>query len=303
MLKIFGIFRTLLILTYTITLLLVFYTDATNIYNTHASNYIDILFTNSKWLLVLSAIVIFFCSFNFSDFLFTLSMNVYKPTIKDNKKITKTLSLIMEKYSQKYNIFQSGIFPDIRIKQVAEQDAYSLGHNIIILTRGLIDNASDEELAAAIAHQIGQLHNGNGACMKIVHICDIIVSLMTKVTINPWLHTNKSNYKRPTTSFALILAAILVIFFWHYIITYVIKVALSFFLKIADALTGKYKIYNSDKFVADLGFSTGLIKFLKTVQLQDIRPRNGFMAKIENMSPTIQQRIDRLENYKSTTVA
>lgn len=179
-------------------------------------------------------------------------------------------------------------------------DSQGIGGNTILLADGLLITASDDELKAVIAHELGHLYNRDSFILPML----IFGSLATRIVM--WLNTGYGVCQKSLSAMVgkfgkkglhlmPVLAFIPLIIFLPVII---INWVASWVLDISLRFMCRQHTYRADKFAKDMGYKEGLISLLETIHIVR-KPDDGFWERIFAAHPPAKKRISQLEKrYK-----
>ncbi len=158
--------------------------------------------------------------------------------------------------------------------------------------------ATDEELAAVIAHEIGHLHNRDGVLNLTLFAATSPVILLHRVICGVVAICPKPNIKIGGKEDDLaellimlaygLLMAFCSVFLWPCVIAL-------WLMRSLDFVTAWPIEYRADKFAADLGYAPALIELFERIEDEDVRGATGFLKKYMYSHPPTALRIDRLE--------
>lgn len=177
----------------------------------------------------------------------------------------------------------------IYISEDMAVNAFSVGENSIVVTRGAMELLDKKQLKGMIAHELGHIVHGDTIIPLILIIgsvwCFPILLLIRAVKIFFQLEHYEEQQEKKSI-LATIVLGILNIFI--FLITLPFQVIMT--------LNGRYNEYNADSYAEDICCGKGLIS-----ALYDVRSINGFkrlspLETLKEVHPDIDKRIERLEN-------
>lgn len=106
------------------------------------------------------------------------------------------LKLILDKQAREANIRP----PQLAIYQSDELNAFAIGHSnhhaMIVISRGLVDHLSLDELSAVVGHEITHIANGDMLALSIMqgvlNLCVHLPARLVGVVFDQWLLTRPS---------------------------------------------------------------------------------------------------------------
>lgn len=227
-----------------------------------------------------------------AQWLLRLFLNVRRATKRECAQIEPLLATVLNKLNETSNNTYNTSQYSLMVSNTKAANAQAFGHNTIIITRGLLTGASEEELQAVLAHELGHLE----ARDSIVLLAIVFGSFGMKLVL--WLYalyqmiTNfigmlgeKGN---AVITIARVLPALvfLPIIILNWLGNRVFMLGLGFWSRGCE--------YRADKFAADLGYRDGLISYLEKVEALT-ESDSSLLGMIFASHPDPMQRIDRLE--------
>ena len=169
-------------------------------------------------------------------------------------------------------------------------NAYAVGRQTVMLTRGAIDSLSPEELKGAMAHELGHMTSGdsmarvitvvgNGLFSLIVLVCKIIM-LIFGVIAALW----SKKY----------ILSIVIGFIVHLLFSYSVT-AFLFLGDIIIALNNRSREYLADDYAYKIGFGEQLKNTLYQINALDMGGRRSLKDWLKASHPYTTARIARLE--------
>lgn len=232
------------------------------------------------WPAILLGIAVLILSTPFGDFIIGLCLPTRKQALREEQKIAPALDVLKERYQEQ---FRQTTNPRAYVMDLPNINGLAFGRNTIAVSSGLLKVASDEEIMAILAHEIGHLHNRDGffsvALMVALYPTFVICMLLCGLYAVTWL-----------VGFLIVgyfapILAVLSVAGWCLI-------WLFFFL---DKITRWPIEYKADQFAGDMGFAPALISLFERIEDEDVRGEEGFLAKYAYSHPPTALRIDRLE--------
>ena len=215
---------------------------------------------------------------------------------RERQQVNPFLDQVLKSCNQKFQTNYQVDKVQIMIMDSKVPDSQAVGFNTIILTDGLLKNATDEELKAVLAYEVGHLYNrdsvvfgaaifGNIAARFIMWLNSKYVFCFKFIMANARIFGNKGFHLLP------VLAIIpLVIFFPIVIINFIIKHVFG----VSVYMINRNYVYKADKFAKELGFGPGLISYLETLQ-EITYVDKSILGRIFATYPSAMKRIGNLE--------
>ncbi len=231
---------------------------------------------------------------------YLLRLGARNATLRERQKIDPLLKEVLNQANKikqakfKYSNLH------IRVKNSHEANAQALGYNTIIVTEGLLNNTSDYELQAVLAHEVGHLyHKDSQMLLALFYGSFAIVVVMWLYAIYAKFITgfsrlsSKSGFESMQLIFLFMLIPQLLflpLVLLHWIGSNIFNLSLLFM--------GRRYEYRADKFTKDLGYQAGLINYLEQVPGSSGQG-NTFLGKIFATHPSAIERIDKLERKEN----
>ena len=232
------------------------------------------------WPAIILGAAIAVLSTPLGDFMIGLCLPTRKQALREEQKIAPALEILKDIYRDK---FGANITPKAFVMDLPNINGLAFGRRTIAVSSGLLKVASDEEIIAVLAHEIGHLHHRDGffnvALMVAAYPTFVLSMLLCGLYFVTWLIGFLV-----VAYFAPILA-VLSVAGWGLI-------GLYFLL---EKITRWPVEYKADKFAAQMGFAPALISLFERIEDEDVRGAEGFLAKYAYSHPPTALRIDRLE--------
>lgn len=180
--------------------------------------------------------------------------------------------------------------PDLFVCDEPYPNAYALGTNTVIVTRGMLSMATEAELCAVAGHELGHIYHGDSRLSLINSAAsclgNIALAILTALIV--LLEIIDEGLRRVIPSCAWVV--VLIILFWklvHWVYRY--------FCNIGVLACGREAEYQADAFSAKLGFRDDLISFLYKLQAADTTRTGSVWAMLNRTHSSAADRIRRLE--------
>jgi Zn-dependent protease with chaperone function len=219
------------------------------------------------------------------DKLLTLFFSIRGISHREEFKVKAALEFLSQKYQELYG-------KKLNVKVLIEDNPYpqamALGRKTMVVSTGLLKTASDQEITAVMAHELGHLHYLDGVMnllMLLGHtfICRGIIGLM--------LYSNKF-LPAVVVGWMLILGAMS---YSIYGFLYFGLIPLMYIIKLIRFCIGWPIEYRADKFAISFGLGQGLITFFEKIEGEDVRSRHGFLSTYQYSHPPTALRISKIE--------
>jgi len=165
-------------------------------------------------------------------------------------------------------------------------NAYALGGNSITITRGAIENLSDDELKGVIGHEFGHIIHGDTFLSLFlllgnsIFLVSLFVGFIAKTTMNVMVAFFPRNQGYRLMRWLLITIFSIPLF--------VIQILL-----MMNSRTNEYK---ADKYAYEIGLGNHLYLALNQLSKYSSHEKTTIMERIKSSHPDISNRIARLSN-------
>ena len=232
------------------------------------------------WPAMVLGAAILILSTPIGDFIIGLCLPTRKQALREERKIEPALDILKKRYKEKFGV---NINPKPYVMDLPNINGQAFGRRTVALSSGLLKVASDEEIAAVLAHEIGHLHHRDGffnvALMVAAYPTLVLSLLLCSLYFVTWL------------------IGFLIVGYFAPILA-VLSVSGWFLIWLSSMLDKiiKWPIeYKADQFAAELGFAPALISLFERIEDEDVRGEEGFLVKYAYSHPPTALRIDRLE--------
>lgn len=229
----------------------------------------------------------------FGEFIARLFLNVRRPVGREVNELSPLLQEVVVRAQETYGTTFKR--PKIFIADKKYTNAGAFGKNSIILTRGLLKSANEEELKAVLAQKLGHLYNKDSITLLLFLFSNLVmvfalwcfwlyvfvVNLISGLLGN---HTSGLAWQIIQGGIFLILLPGLLL---YKSFKWIFHFGMLFF--------GRRHEYKADKFAASLGYKDGLISFLEKSEALE-EPDNSILGTIFATHPAAMKRIGRLED-------
>lgn len=219
------------------------------------------------------------------EFILRIPLAIRKPTQRESSRLDPLLYEVTKAISLKMGKQISYVYYMTDKKKLSSA---ALGRKTIILSRGLLNTASDEELKAVIAHELSHLYYrdsmvlamalGANLCSSTIRIC---LEPISTVLIN-------LGYRARRTSFIY-----LILGFIGRLLGYVLK-GMGLVSRLALESRNRRRTFHADGFSKRLGFLQPMLSYLEKLSEEEDH-EDGFWNKFMERRPATMLRIDRLE--------
>ena len=221
-------------------------------------------------------------------------LNIRRATKSERDQIEPLLSSVLAMVNKTHNTQYKVEQIKLMIADSKDANAQAMGYSTLIVTRGLLKDATKEELQAVLAHEVAHMYHKDSLMLMVL----VFSSLATRIFM--WLYWvysiiagfiaktwgKQNNLINFIGLFPLLVFLPIVVFNWLG----------GWLLKICLLLHSRRCEYRADRFAADLGYTEGLVSFLERIdQLQE--SKNSLLGMIFASHPAAMKRIDRLNNY------
>ena len=204
------------------------------------------------------------------EYLDPLFRDVYDSFIENKKRTSKRIKLYIDR-SMTIN-------------------AYAIGSNTIVVTRGAVQMLTPEQLKGVIAHEFGHLHHGDTllllvllggnvylyGALLLIQVIKLILSASSIVTGEDQVYGNIGK-----------------VFLW---LCGLVAAPVIIFLQAAFAIVGRDNEYHADRFAYEVGYGDNLKAALYKLDKLDISDgKLSILERLTNQHPDIDKRIEQLE--------
>lgn len=183
--------------------------------------------------------------------------------------------------------------PELFVSDQPFPNAFALGTQTVCVTRGLLRNASAEEIAGVLAHEVGHLEHGDTKRRLIATVINsagnVAATIITVMVIA--IGTFQEGFGRASRDGWMVVAS------WGFVfLALFLKVCLwilQLLIQLGFLSVGRAEEFAADDFARQAGFANGLASFLRKIEDIDIQPV-GLWAAITRTHPPTAERIDRL---------
>lgn len=167
-----------------------------------------------------------------------------------------------------------------------EINAFIIGRNTLVITRGAIETFNDEELKGIIAHEFGHLNNFDGQIALLIKFCTTIF-LWIFIAVSLIFKLLEKSFEN---SFIGDLFGMV-----RQLLEGVVKFVLFIWTLIISG-GSRRKEYNADMYAKSIGYGEQLKCALYIMYDMEISDKKGLMQNLKRTHPILAYRIERLEN-------
>lgn len=206
--------------------------------------------------------------------------NLFIKFLRRNSGIRKTLNreeyykdqiiyacdTLEKKYEEVYN---KKVSLKVRVIDAEVKNAFIFSDNVVVLTTGLLDRASNYELKGIIAHEWGHMHNGDTLYNQLNFTNSVVsnnieMGAIVGTILRIWSFLSSI----PIVGIGFAIFGIC--FLGPFLLLFAIFGCLSWFLSFFEAIISQRQEYLADKFALSLDSGDGLLDFLyEDMQEQD----------------------------------
>ena len=177
------------------------------------------------------------------------------------------------------------------IQDTMSINAFAIGRKTIVVTRGLMENFTDEQIKAILAHEFSHIVNGDTQLSMLISIGSTIylwlfvaVKLIFQMLENA---NDESNVISGTAHF----------------VSFIMDIAIFLMTLIANIAIMSY--YRNTEFIADecayrLGYGEDLLSALYKIYNMEISDQKRLVDRLQSSHPKTAFRIERLEQIVNT---
>ncbi|MGN1347274.1 MAG: M48 family metallopeptidase [Eubacteriales bacterium] len=161
----------------------------------------------------------------------------------------------------------------------------------IALYDNLVENYTEDEIAAVFAHELGHFRHGDTAKMSAYNLLRmaVLTALIAAFAAVPQISTD---YGFPDVNFAFAILAL----------TGVLLTPAMTLLNIPSSILGRRYEYRADRMAVELGYGEAMVSVLKKLTRDNFAELNPHpvLVALEHSHPTVGQRIDAIRNAEET---
>jgi Zn-dependent protease with chaperone function len=178
--------------------------------------------------------------------------------------------------------------PEVLVQHDPYPNGLAVGTNTVAVTTGLLQHASQEEIEAVLAHEVGHLQNGDTKIRLVAYVANAAGNVALWALTGIMLVLSAVGFggmvgSRETIGFGWIIL----------LLAWMIKASiwvLNKILELSHLAVGRWEEYAADEFAARHGYRDGLIAHLSR---PGSRP-GGLVAALYATHPPSEARINRL---------
>lgn len=222
-------------------------------------------------------------------------------SMREKQKIMPAVIHLQKLYFERYG---TNIKIKLYVLDMPFINGFALGRYSIAVSTGLLKTASEDEVTAILAHEMGHLHHRDGffslalltarlPTLFFRGIFKFILYIFFRPNPNKSASGSGGEYLVRFAMGAFILAALL-----PFTVLGLISFPVLWFYQMLEKAARWPIEYRADQFCADMGFSEPMIKLFARMEGQDIRGGSGFLIQYIHSHPPMALRIDRLEQQQ-----
>lgn len=228
--------------------------------------------------------VIFFVSSNIFERILRFSNSIRKIATSTEKE--RLLPLFKEVYSKAFRK-NKNIGRKIKpyIIDTMEVNAYIIGRNTLVITRGALETFNDEEIKGIMAHEFGHLKNYDGQVTLLVKFC---------TTMFLWIFI----------AFSFVFSLLEKLFEKNFIgdlfgivrqvFQFVVKAVLLIWTLLISG-GSRHTEYKADMYAKSIGYGEELKSALYQLYHMEISEKKGLTENLKRTHPILAYRIEKLE--------
>lgn len=242
--------------------------------------YFIIFLTFVGYLILIS----FVCS-NIIEYILRYANGVRKIATHTEKE--RIVPLFKEVYTKAFRN-NKGIGRKIKpyIVDSMEVNAFIVGRNTLVITRGALETFNDEELKGIIAHEFGHLKNHDGQIALLLQFCSNIL-LWIFIIISFIFRFFERLFENNILGdlFGII----------RQIFEFVVKAVVFVFTLLVSG-GSRHTEYKADMYAKKIGYGEQLKNALYILYDMEISDKKGLIKNLKRTHPILAYRIERLEN-------
>lgn len=221
------------------------------------------------------------------DRIFCLFFCIRRASGREKQKIRRAVELVGIQYKKRYG---KKLKVNVYVEDQPYPYAMAVGTKTVAVSTGLLGSASDEEITAVIAHEVGHLHYRDGVMCSLLFTGHMFIS-RGGVAFILFL----ARFVGPLIAGWMLLVGVM--HYPVYGILYFGLIPLFYILRFIKFCISWPIEYRADRFAASLGFGQGIISFFDKLVGEDIRRKQGFLSYYAYSHPPSELRVDRMEKY------
>lgn len=259
-----------------------------------------LLTTNCVWISAILSLLIIICL----AYLFHTPPGIWllrllsgaRPAITREQNYLNPIIEQVQKSIQK-TVGKNPLNLHVMITDECMPNAAAMGRNTLIITRGLYETVSENELTGVIAHELGHLHNGDSqrlaTTLAVSYVSLLFGGLVgmfgaTAAAVGQALFKSK-NDTSAVIGLSLSLISIVGGIAWLFV-----KIFDSGFY-FASLFVGRREEYRADLFAVRAGYGTGLLSYLEKVKDIEFKNKKTLLGRLYATHPNTLLRIDRID--------
>lgn len=233
-----------------------------------------------------------------------LTLGAREPVTEEKNRILGAWNAVVEAATA-HHADKDGKYrtPRLYVSEEKLPNAFALGSRSVIVTRGLLMSANNQELCGVLAHEFGHLYHGDTRRSAVAVAMNVVGNLFA------WfLGLFVALFDGIARAFGRMDGMVATARVGFVLLALFFKMFLWVFQKSADLgllAVGRKEEFRADAFAVGLGFGGGMVSFLrKTEGLQPTGNTGGVWAALHRTHPSTIVRIDKiLHGHDTATVA
>lgn len=247
---------------------------------------------------------ILFCfsaSYFTTDLFLFFRSNIRKPIRLEEERLQRCMN----------DVLQRAGFPDgkqsvrLLVEENLDMNAFAIGYNSIALTRGIMDQMTDDELKGILAYELGRLKSKEG----MISMAFAMTSYLPKIIEWVYRTARMQLFVLRRVSPAAMLVCLLFLGYFLYNADLLLLVLCLYpFAKLFSLVGRMFRFilmqvsrhaeYKQDHYTYQLGYGAELRQALFKLTLNGAQPANRYFIIMNNTYPVIYERIRRLERLE-----
>lgn len=229
------------------------------------------------------------------EFFFRRAAGGRKMTLEEREYAAPVIDSVLGKLNLDWS-------PDFWVSDTPYPNALATGRRTIVLTRSLLGNATPDELAGLISHEIGHIQNGDTRWKVAAYMANIVgviaTWLLTAAVAIAGFFASLAGFELDNTTGTQGsgLGAFVIIGFFAMLAVWFLRAViaiLKWLSRIGILAADRENEYRADRFAADAGYGPGLYSFL--ARFGGVVPVNeGFWSNIHATHPPVDKRLEKL---------
>lgn len=266
---------------------------------------------SAGWLMMAGWCLFCLSSSRFGPGLYLLIRGkVRKPILEEEKKLTSCLEEVLQKAGCE-SVFS------LRVSEEMDFNAFAAGQHTIVVTRGMLARATNDELKGVLAHELGHLLSKDTLVATafltaglLPRMLIIVYKLGSRILWRGLFRSGRARMgnARMHSVRRVIIILVLAGYLLYRIHLLPAVIPFTIFVFLFSVLNGLFDFfcrclsrcleYRQDSFAYGLGYGPGLRQALEKIVADGPQPINPYLTIVKGSHPVIYNRIRRLEKLE-----